>query len=140
MRRRERIKLDSDSREDMNRAKEKVIKARRALRAFTSREIQERARQASLDAMDALWAIIRSPIAADQAKIAAANAIFERAHGKVTQTSITANVNDASTKDIDGKSLEQRIKETLQRIEGTESREGEEGEGEERSPDIRELH
>ena len=140
MRKRERIKLDPDSPEDMNRSDLVVVKAKRAFREYTSREIQERARQASLDAMDALWSIIRSPLAADQAKISAANTIFERAHGKVTQTSITANVNDGPTKNIDGKSLEQIIKETLQRIEGTERREGEEEQGQERSPNLRELN
>jgi DNA uptake protein ComE-like DNA-binding protein len=140
MRHRERIKLDPNNPDDMIHAHERVASAKKRLREYSSREIQERARQAALDAMDAMWAIVRSPIAADQAKISAANTIFERAHGKVTQTNINANVNETAAKNINGKSLEQRSAETLQRIEGSEPREGEEVSGENGPTDIRELN
>ena len=140
MRHRERIKLDPNNPDDMLYAHEKVVSAKKRLREYSSREIQERARQAALDAMDALWAIVRSPVAADQAKIAAANTIFERAHGKVTQTTVTASINDTAAKNINGKSLEQRIAETLQRIEGSEPREGEAVPGEDGPPNLRELN
>lgn len=140
MRTRFRIKLDPMKEEDMVWAKDKVKRARKALTAYTSREVQERARQAALDAIDTLHAIILSPVAADQAKISAANTIFERAYGKVAQTNVNANISDVTTKNIDGKSLEQRIAETLSRIEGAESREGEEAQSEGGASDLRKLN
>lgn len=141
IRKRERIKLDPLNPEDMLHANGKVRQANRVLRQYSSREVQERARSAAKDAVDALWAIIRSPIAADQAKIAAATALFDRGYGKPTTVAVTANVNtDAAPKDINRKTLEERIAETLSRIDDVESREGEEAQGEDGPPDLRKLN
>lgn len=141
MRSRERIKFDPFVTGDMLNANLKVKKAARMLRQYTSRETQERARCAARDALDTLWAIVRSPISADQAKIAAAGIIFDRAYGRATQVAVTANVSDnAAPKDLNRTSLEQRIKETLSRIDGVESGETEAGSGQDGPPHLREFH
>jgi|SRR5882672_3434601 len=86
--------------------------------ATEARDIQDLARQYALDAMQALVNILNSPEANDTAKITAANVILDRGYGKAAATNINMNANmDAPVKDLDSRDLDQRITETLNRIE-----------------------
>jgi hypothetical protein len=86
--------------------------------ATEARDIQDIARQYSLDAMRTLADILSNPESNDTAKIAAANVILDRGYGKAAATNINMNASlDAPVKDLDSRDLDQRITETLNRID-----------------------
>lgn len=83
-----------------------------------ARDIQDIARQYSLDAMQALADILSNPESADNAKIAAANVILERGYGKAAATNLNINANmNASPKELDSRELDRRSAEIISRIE-----------------------
>ena len=119
----------------------KLTKAERILgKGASSQEVQEKARQHALDAIEALAEIVNSDTASDNTKVSAAGLLFERAYGKAAQTNINANVNANAPREIDGNELERRIREALEGIESITKREREKIISEERPPDIRKFN
>ena len=106
-----------------------------------AREIQDIARRSAPEALKALDTILKSEVASDMAKIAAANTILDRGYGKSTQVNVNASVNtDGKPQEIDGKELDKRIISTLNRVEAITGRKREKIQSEERPADVRVLN
>jgi len=106
---------------------EKFVSARQKLRKRVrlritltkeAREIQNIARTHADQAMRRLAEIINDPEVPESVAIVAAQVILDRAYGKASQTNINANV-DANGKpsEITSGELNQRIEQTLKRVE-----------------------
>ena len=118
-----------------------IMQARKALKGVSGNDVQEAARQHALAAIEALAGIVKSEDANDTAKIAAADTLLSRGYGKPTQTTVNTNVNtDGKPKELDSASLDQRIRDTLDRLEGATSRKRQKITSEERPVDIRKLN
>jgi TolA-binding protein len=103
-----------------------------------AREIQEMAKGFTADAMKRVHQIIEDQHAKDSDIIAAAQFLHDRAYGKATQTSISAQVDtNGKPTDIGAKELDARIKQALERVERITGGTAEEGKGEERPADVR---
>jgi adenylyl- and sulfurtransferase ThiI len=123
-------------------AEEKQMKLvqRKAFQA-EARDIQNLAKQFSIDAMQTFVDILHNPDSADAAKITAANAILDRAYGKAAMTTFNVNANlDAKPKELDGADLDKRIADAITRTERLTERETEEAAGEERPSNLREYN
>ena len=106
-----------------------------------AREIKEMAQLAAPKAVKVIEEIMENERSLDAVRLAAANAILDRAHGKATQTSVTATVNtDGKTSEIDDKELTTRINSALERVERITGGKKQPPKGEERSTDVRKLH
>lgn len=110
-------------------------------RTIEHREIQEIARMYAKDAIEALGEMLTSETVADTAKIAAANTVFDRAFGKPMQTNLNASLNpDGKPNEIDGRELDKRIAETIQRVDSITKRTREKIVSPERPVDLRKLN
>ena len=119
----------------------KLKHARRVLKGATQAEVQELARTHAIKAIRALAEIITAKDANATAKLGAASLLFERGYGKAAQTNINANVNtDGAPREITGDQLEQRIRETIERVEGISTRKRDKIVSEERPTDLRKLN
>lgn len=122
--------------------RKKKLKAEKMARkesvAKEARNIQDLAREYSEKAMDALVRVMENENSPPSAVIQAAEIIHNRAYGKPTMTTINTNLNaEVKPSEIDDRTLEQRINNTLKRVENITERIPEETEGEERPSDLR---
>jgi hypothetical protein len=116
------------------------LKVKKAI-ALEAHELQQLARENALLAMETLTEISRNKRSPEATRIAASTAILDRAYGKASQTSITANVTqNGKTKDLDGTELDKRINSALKRVETLTKRAPEKGTSEERPTDVRKLN
>ena len=108
---------------------------------LTSKEVQVRAREDSDLAMLALREILISDEASHTNKLRAAELVLDRGFGRPKQTTLNVSMdNDAEPKKLSASALRSRIEAALDGIEQAERGAEEEGEGEERPPNIRELN
>lgn len=102
-----------------------------------ARQIQNIARQNAVESMEILADIARDEGQNAASRIAAIALTLERAYGKATQTSISANI-DANGKptEVTSKELDTRIAETLKRVESLTGGEAQAEASESGSPDV----
>lgn len=106
-----------------------------------AREIKEMAQRAAPEAVKVIDEIMRNKRSLDAVRLAAANSMLDRAHGKATQTSVTATVNaDGKPSEIDDKELTERIESALKRVERVAGGKRQTPPSKERSADVRKLH
>ena len=129
-------------RDRLNKLKESQMAAeRRKQIAAEARDIQELARRFAQDALQAMVDILDDPDSSGTNKLAAANSLLDRAYGKPAVTVHNTNTNiDAKLSDLDAKSLDQRIAETLNRVEKLTNGEAEAAEGEVRHSNLRKYN
>lgn len=86
--------------------------------ALEARQVQELGRQSAQAVMNMLRDVVNNPGERASDRIAAGNALLDRAYGKANQTNTNVNV-DANGKatDVSRKELTTRIEETLKRVE-----------------------
>lgn len=107
--------------------------------ALEAHEVQRKARMSANDAMDTLDEIVKDPSAQHSARIAAAQVILERAYGKASQVNINAQVNpDAKNSEVTDKQLDERIRQTLKRVEELTGGEAKPTDSKEQPADVRE--
>lgn len=105
------------------------------------REIQEKARQYAEVAMDTLAEISQDKDAPSVARISASAVILDRAYGKAMQATVTAQVvDDVATAKMTEKELDERIRDTLVRVEKLATGEAEAEQGENRPTDLRQYN
>lgn len=119
-------------------AKRKRVKLAMTV-AKEAREIQQKARQYAEPILDRLAEIAQNSFN-ENAAIAAANSIIDRAYGKANQTNINATL-DANGKaaDVSAKELDARIERALKRVAALTAGKGEPVKGEDGSADVRKL-
>jgi hypothetical protein len=106
--------------------------------ALEAHELQQLARENAAAAMETLVEISINKRAPEPARIAASQVILDRAYGKASQTSITANIsNGTNTKEIDSTELDKRINQTLKRVEELTNRAPKAGKSKKRPVDLR---
>lgn len=115
------------------------MKEKKAI-ALEAHELQQIARENATLAMSTLVEISANKRAPEATRIAASAVILDRAYGKASQTSITANVGNGKASDIDSNELDNRIKRALKRVEDLTNRTPKAGTGENRSDNFRKLH
>lgn len=116
-----------------------VLKEVRA-KALEAHELQQLARENATLAMKTLIEIAGSSRAPEANRIAASNGILDRAYGKASQTSITANVSNTKASEISGDELEKRTRAALRRIEDITNRAPKKTESPARPADVRKLN
>lgn len=92
------------------------LKAQKAA-ALEAHEVQQIARENASLAMKTLSEIAGNKRSPESSRIAASTVILDRAYGKASQTSITANITNGKESDIDSTELDKRIRQTLKRVE-----------------------
>lgn len=112
------------------------LKAQKA-QALEAHEVQQIARENASLAMKTLADISADKRAPQSSRIAASSVILDRAYGKASQTSITANVSHGKESEIDSNELDRRIKHALKRVEDLTNRAPKAGTGKDRPVNIR---
>lgn len=115
------------------------LKAKKAV-ALEAHELQQIARQNATLAMNTLVEISGNKRAPEATRIAASSVILDRAYGKASQTSITANVTNGKASDLDSTELDKRIDRALKRVEDITNRAPKAGAGKKRPADLRKLN
>jgi hypothetical protein len=100
-------------------------------------ELQQLARENATAAMQTLIEISLNKRAPEATRIAASAHILDRGYGKASQTSITANVSNGKTSDLDSTELDKRISSALKRAEELTNRAPKAGTSKKRSTDFR---
>lgn len=118
----------------------KIRKRLKQVVAAEAREVQERARSLAMEAMDELGRMMVDDKTNGAVKVAAIQAIFDRAYGKPGQTTTNLNVDANGTTDVTQTELVQRIAETLRRVEAITGGAVEKTAGEERPADLRKRY
>lgn len=109
--------------------------------AIEAKDIQTLARKFAIDAMETLAGVMQNPEANDTCKITAANSVLDRAYGKPAITNVNLNSNlDASPKELDSVSLDQRIEDTLAKLNNVVEQKSEETKGDKRPIDRRKYN
>ena len=106
--------------------------------ALELHELQKMARESATLAMETLIEISSNKRAPEANRIAASAVILDRAYGKASQTTISANVSHGKASDIDSTELDTRISRALKRVEELTNRTPKAGPGKERPVDLRE--
>ncbi len=115
------------------------MKEKRAL-ALEAHELQQIARENAVLCMNTLVEIASNHRAPESTRIAASAVILDRAYGKSSQTSITANVTNDKKSNLDGTELDKRIEQALKRVEGLTNRTAKTGTGEKRPINLRKYN
>ncbi len=115
------LKLKPGLREAAMKRKRAKLKLKRAI-ALEAHELQQIARESASLAMKTLKEIAGNKREPAPSRIAASAVILDRAYGKASQTSITANVTNGKESEIDGAELDKRISATLKRVEALTNR------------------
>jgi hypothetical protein len=120
--------------------KRAVLQTKKAI-ALEAHEIQTMARENASVAMNTLVEISKNKRAPEAPRIAASQVILDRAYGKASQTSITANVTSNGKKsDLDGTELNKRIDSTLKRVEELTNRAPKAGTSQKRPINLRKYN
>jgi hypothetical protein len=109
-------------------------------KALEAHELQQMARENATTAMETLIEISANKRAPEATRIAAANGVLDRAYGKASQTSITANVTNGKTNEIDSSELDKRIGSALKRVEELTNRKAEARKSQKRPNNLREYN
>lgn len=133
------LELKPAWREKAMKRKRLKLKEKRAI-ALEAHELQRIARQNATLAMDTLVEISGNPRAPEATRIAASSVILDRAYGKASQTSITANVSNGKTADLDANELDTRISRALKRVEDLTTRAPKAGTSQKRPVNLREYN
>lgn len=133
------LKLKPGFREDSMKRKRLKLKAKKAI-ALEAHELQQMARENATMAMRTLAEISRSKRAPEATRIAASAVILDRAYGKASQTSITANVSNGKTSEIDGNELSKRIDSALKRVADLTTRAPKKAKGQKGPVDLRQYN
>jgi hypothetical protein len=120
--------------------RKRIIMKRNKAIALEAHEIQRIARESATLAMQTLREISANKRAPESSRIAASAVILDRAYGKASQTSITANVTDGKTHNLTGDELNKRIDSTLKRVENLTSRAPKAAASKKRPADLRKYH
>lgn len=115
------------------------LKAKKAA-ALEAHEVQQIARENASLAMKTLSDIASNKRAPESSRIAASTVILDRAYGKASQTSITANVTNGKESEIDSTELDKRIKQALKRVEDLTNRAPKKRARPNGSSDLRKYH
>jgi hypothetical protein len=107
--------------------------------AKEARDIQDMARRHATAAMERMAHIVNNPASPENAQIAAAAVILDRAYGRPNQTNTNLNV-DANGKptEVSTTELDRRIAEALRAVEALTGRARQAAKGKEQPADIRE--
>ena len=107
--------------------------------AKEARDIQDMARRHATAAMERMAHIVNNPTSPENAQIAAAAVILDRAYGRPNQTNTNLNV-DANGKptEVSTTELDRRIAEALRAVEALTGRAREKTKGKEQPADVRE--
>jgi hypothetical protein len=107
--------------------------------AKEARDIQDMARRHATAAMERMAHIVNNPASPENAQIAAAAVILDRAYGRPNQTNTNLNV-DANGKptEVSTTELDRRIAEALRAVEALTGRARQAPKGKEQPADIRE--
>lgn len=108
--------------------------------ALEAHELQQLARENAKVAMDTLIEITKNKRAPEATRIAASQALLDRGYGKSSQISMTANISHGKTSDITTDELDNRVKQTLQRVEELTNRTRKERARPQGSVDLRKLN
>lgn len=90
--------------------------------ALEAHELQQIARENATLAMNTLVEISGNPRAPEATRIAASSVILDRAYGKASQTSITANIGNGKTNELSADELDKRVERALKRVEDITNR------------------
>lgn len=115
------LKLKTSFREAGMKRKRIKMLTKKAI-ALEAHELQQLARENATVAMSTLIEISKNKRAPEATRIAASAVILDRAYGKASQTSITANIGNGKTSDIDSGELDNRISRALKRVEDLTNR------------------
>lgn len=109
--------------------------------AREAREIQDFARKHATAAMERMAYIVNNPASPENAQIAAAAVILDRAYGRPTQTNTNLNI-DANGKptEVSTSELDRRIDEALRAVEALTGRARKAAKGKEQPADLRERN
>jgi len=116
-----------------------VLKEKKAV-ALELHEVQKLARENATLAMETLVEISRNKRAPEATRIAASSVILDRAYGKASQTTISANISHGKTSDITSDELEKRTRIALKRIEEITNGAAKAGTSKKRPADLRKLN
>lgn len=133
------LKLKPALREASMKRKRARLKIKAAI-ALEAHELQQMARENATLAMETLTEIARNQRSPEASRIAASTVILDRAYGKASQTSITANVTNGKENEIDGVELDKRINSALKRVEELTNRAPKKGKSKDRPSDLRKYH
>lgn len=97
------------------------MKEKKAI-ALEAHELQQIARENATLAMCTLVEISGNKRAPEATRIAASSVILDRAYGKASQTSITANVGNGKTSELTADELDKRVERALKRVEDITNR------------------
>lgn len=133
------LKLKPAWREAAMHRKRVKMKEKKAI-ALEAHELQQIARENATLAMTTLVEISGNKRAPEATRIAASSVILDRAYGKASQTSITANVGNGKTADLTADELDKRVERALKRVEDITNRAPKAGTSKNRSAHLRKLH
>lgn len=120
---------------------QKMAIDRRKTIAMEAKDLQDLARELATKAMQSLVDILDNEDSADTAKLQAIQMILDRGFGKPAATVLNFNQSmDAKPSQLDDRSLDQRTKDALSRIERLTSGASEEAESKERPSDLRKYN
>ena len=106
-----------------------------------ARDIQDIARDLSEEMIELAADIARDENTSPAAKLQAIQFITERGYGKPVQSTVNTNINqNLKPSELNATELDQRVAETLRRIEGAEQRAPKAPEGENRPRNLREYN
>ena len=109
--------------------------------AREARDIQDMARRHATAAMERMAHIVNNPHSPENAQIAAAAVILDRAYGRPNQTNTNVNVDaNGKPKEVSGSELDRRIEEALRAVETLTGRARKEAKGQEQPADLRERN
>lgn len=108
--------------------------------ALEAHELQQIARENATLAMQTLVEISKNKRAPEATRIAASAVILDRAYGKASQTTISANVTNGKKSDLTSTDLDKRIDQALRRAEELTTRKAEAPKSEKRPTDIRKYN
>ena len=123
-------------REAAMRRKRAKLKMKNAI-ALEAHELQQIARENATLAMTTLAEIAGNPRAPEPSRIAASAVILDRAYGKASQTSITANVSNGKESEINSTELDKRITKALKRVDDLTNRAPKAGKSKNRPANLR---
>lgn len=132
-------KADDSFRAEAMKRKRIILQKKKAV-ALEAHELQQIARENATLCMNTLVEISKNKRAPEATRIAASAVILDRAYGKASQTSITANVSNGKTDNISAEDLDKRIGHALKRVEDLTNRAPKAGAGKKRSVDIRKYN
>jgi hypothetical protein len=130
------LELKPCCREQGMKRKRLRLKLKKAI-ALEAHELQQMARENATACMETLIEISKNKRAPEATRIAASSVVLDRAYGKASQTSITANITNGKANEVTGEELSKRIDGALKRVEAVTNRAPQKAKGKNRPADLR---